>query len=155
MESEPLPPEDEEEEPRGRFNKRLLVGLGVVVLAAAYLLFLSLNAASALYLEVDQLTAPGNDVQGRRLRVAGTVAPDSVVRDGGGLQVQFTLRGQSTSIPVVYKGAVPDIFGEGVTVFAEGTYGGDGIFSADVLLARHPDTMQPLQEGDTKPPAEY
>lgn len=145
------PPFDEEEERGGRFNKRLLVGLAVVVLAAAYLIFLALDAAGAVYLETDEAVAAGQDVYGKRLRLGGRVDMQSVVREGDGLNVRFTLDGESSQIPVVYNGAVPDIFGEGITVFVEGKFADDGVFHANVLLARHPDTMEVLQPGDTLP----
>jgi cytochrome c-type biogenesis protein CcmE len=146
----PLPPEDDED--RGsRFNKRLLIGLLVVVLATAYLIFLSMDAASAVYMDVDELTAATDLEADRRLRVGGTVTPGSIVRGEDGLDVSFVVHGNEASVPVAYRGAPPDIFGDNAVVFVEGYYEQGGVFQADVLLTRHPDTMEPLPEGATAP----
>ena len=49
---------DEQNHPRrGRFNVRLLIGAGVVALVVAYLIFLSLDATAAAYMNVDELAA--------------------------------------------------------------------------------------------------
>ncbi len=144
-------PFDEQDAPRrGRFNVRLLLGAGVIALVVAYLIFLSLDAATAAYMNVDELAAAPDITEERRLRVGGTVTPGSIVR-GEDLLYEFEVRGDEAAIPVVYQGAPPDIFGDNAVVFIEGYYTPGGTFNADVLLTRHPDTMEPLPEGATAP----
>jgi cytochrome c-type biogenesis protein CcmE len=145
----PFPPEDEEER-GGRFNKRLLIGAAVVILATAYLMFLSLDAASAVYMDVDQVVAAG-DLGDRRVRVGGTVTPGSIQYGEDGLDIRFVVNGTEASMPVEYRGVPPDIFGDNATVFVEGYYAADGVFRADILLTRHPDTMEALPEGFSAP----
>ncbi|MCY4576771.1 MAG: cytochrome c maturation protein CcmE [Chloroflexi bacterium] len=135
---------------RGRFNVRLLMGAGVVALVVAYLIFLSLDAATAAYMNVDELAAAPDITDDRRLRVGGTVTAGSIVR-GEDLIYEFEVHGDEATIPVVYQGAPPDIFGDNAIVFVEGYYSPGGTFNADVLLTRHPDTMEPLPSGVTAP----
>lgn len=135
---------------RGRFNVRLLMGAGVVALVVAYLIFLSLDAATAAYMNVDELAAAPDITDERRLRVGGTVTAGSIVR-GEDLIFEFEVHGEEATIPVVYQGAPPDIFGDNAVVFVEGYYTPGGTFNADVLLTRHPDTMEPLPSGVTAP----
>ena len=71
------------------------------------------------------------------MRVAGVVQ-DDVKRSGGGLQVSFTEKDGTASIPVEYQGTLPDIFQPGITVVAEGRLGADGIFHARTILAKCP-----------------
>jgi cytochrome c-type biogenesis protein CcmE len=55
------------------------------------------------------------------------------------LVLRFTLNdviGSDVSLPVVYRGAVPDTFKVGNGVIVEGTYTADGIFEATAILAR-------------------
>src|SRR3977135_3803536 len=69
----------------------------------------------------------------------GVWAPrDDVQRSAGGLQVQFTEKDGTASIPVEYHGTLPDIFQPGITVVAEGRLGADGIFHARAVLAKCP-----------------
>ena len=141
----------DEEERGNRFNKRLLIGIGVIVLTTAYLIFLSLDAASAVYMNVDEF-AVSNLEDGRRLRLGGSVTPGSISYGEDGLEIAFTVHGTDASIPVSYYGVPPDIFGDNAVVFIEGYYSTEeSIFTADVLLTRHPDTMEALPEGLTAP----
>ncbi len=135
---------------RGRFNIRLLMGAGVIGLVVAYLIFLSLDAATAAYMNVDELAASQDITDDRRLRVGGTVTAGSIMR-GDGLLFEFEVHGEESTIPVSYRGAPPDIFGDNAVVFVEGYYTPGGTFNADLLLTRHPDTMEPLPAGATAP----
>ena len=136
-----------------RFNRRILIGVAVVVLMTAYLIFRSLDAASAVYMEVDEFVAGQQELGDRRIRVGGVVMPGTIERTGDGLDVQFSVRGEKTtaSMPVHYRGVPPDIFGPNATVFVEGRQATDGIFRADVLLTRHPDTMEVLEDSAVPP----
>jgi cytochrome c-type biogenesis protein CcmE len=109
--------------------------LGVVVAACVgYLVYTASGGSSEYYLTVSELRshAPSGDV-----RVAGVVQND-VQRSDGGLQVQFTEKDGTASIPVVYRGTLPDIFQPGITVVAEGRLGADGVFHARNVLAKCP-----------------
>lgn len=142
--------EEQDHSRRGRFNVRLLIGAGVVALVVAYLIFLSLDAATAAYMNVDELAVAPDITDDRRLRIGGTVTAGSIVR-GEDLIYEFEVHGEEATIPVVYQGAPPDIFGDNAVVFVEGYYTPGGTFNADVLLTRHPDTMEPLPTGATAP----
>ena len=109
--------------------------LGVVVAACVgYLVYSASGGSSEYYLTVSELrsNASSGDV-----RVAGVVQND-VLRSGGGLQVSFTEKDGTASMPVEYHGTLPDIFQPGITVVAEGRLGADGIFHARNVLAKCP-----------------
>jgi cytochrome c-type biogenesis protein CcmE len=109
--------------------------LGVVVAACVgYLVYSASGGSSEYYLTVSELRsrATSGDV-----RVAGVVQND-VQRSEGGLQVQFTEKDGTASMPVEYHGTLPDIFRPGITVVAEGRLGADGIFHARSVLAKCP-----------------
>ena len=46
-------------------------------------------------------------------------------------------------MPVVFAGALPDLFREGQGVVANGRLGADGIFRASEVLARHDENYMP------------
>ena len=47
------------------------------------------------------------------------------------------------SIPVVYKGILPDLFKEGKGVVTQGQLGADGVFHASQVLAKHDENYMP------------
>jgi len=111
-------------------------GLPAAVVAACvgYLIYSASGGSTEYYLTVSELraNAPAGDV-----RVAGVVQ-DDVTRTDGGLHVTFTENDGMASMPVDYKGTLPDIFKPGITVVVEGTLGDDGVFRARTLLAKCP-----------------
>lgn len=109
--------------------------LGVVVAACVgYLVYSASGGSAEYYLTVSELKSqpPTGDV-----RVAGVVQND-IKRSDGGLQVSFTEKDGTASMPVEYRGTLPDIFQPGITVVAEGRLGADGIFHARNVLAKCP-----------------
>jgi cytochrome c-type biogenesis protein CcmE len=107
--------------------------LGVVVAACVgYLVYSASGGSSEYYLTVSELRSQPSSGD---VRVAGVVQ-DDVKRSE--LQVSFTEKDGTASIPVEYRGTLPDIFQPGITVVAEGRLGADGIFHARNILAKCP-----------------
>ena len=108
--------------------------VAVVAACVGYLIYSASGGSTEYYLTVSELraNAPAGDV-----RVAGVVQ-DDVTRTDGGLHVTFTENDGTASMPVDYKGTLPDIFKPGITVVVEGTLGDDGVFRARTLLAKCP-----------------
>jgi cytochrome c-type biogenesis protein CcmE len=84
---------------------------------------------------------------GRNFRVGGLVEKGTVKRDNDGLTVRFTVTDTANSVPVVYKGILPDLFKEGRGCVAQGKVGADGVFYADSVLAKHDENYMPPQAG--------
>lgn len=76
-----------------------------------------------------------------RIRIGGLVEEGSVAHNGD--VVTFRITDLSRELPVTYRGALPDLFREGQGVVAEGTLGGDGVFVATQVLAKHDETYMP------------
>src|SRR6266478_9493729 len=71
---------------------------------------------------------------GRTFRIGGLVEDGSLQRGADGLTIRFKVTDTATSIPVVYKGILPDLFKEGRGCVAQGKVGADGVFYADSIL---------------------
>jgi cytochrome c-type biogenesis protein CcmE len=69
------------------------------------------------------------------------VVPGSVKREG--VEVRFVVTDTARSMPVVYRGQLPDLFREGKGVVAQGQLGADGIFTAREVLAKHDENYMP------------
>lgn len=75
-------------------------------------------------------------------RVGGIVTPGSVQRLEDGIQVQFTVTDTAQTIPVVYRGSLPDLFKEGQGIVAQGQWQ-EQRFQAHEVLAKHDENYMP------------
>ncbi len=82
---------------------------------------------------------------GERFRLGGLVEEGSVVRDGGA--VRFVVTDGGASVPVTFRGLLPDLFREGQGVIATGSLD-SGTFAASEVLARHDESYMPKEVAD-------
>lgn len=119
-----------------------LVGLGV----AAGLVLSAFQNNLVFFFSPTQVAAKQAPV-GRTFRVGGLVEKGTLQRDNDGLTARFTITDTAKTIPVVYKGILPDLFKEGRGCVAQGHVGSDGVFYADQVLAKHDENYMPPQAG--------
>ena len=130
-------------------QKRLLF-IVIAVAALGLAVGLVLNALDknvSLYFTPTQVfnnEAP----QGRSFRIGGLVEEGSVKRGADGLTVNFVITDKHKSIPVVYKGILPDLFKEGKGVVAQGKIESDGVMHAEEVLAKHDENYMPPEAKD-------
>jgi cytochrome c-type biogenesis protein CcmE len=79
----------------------------------------------------------------KTFRIGGLVENGSLKRDTDGLTIRFTVTDTANTIPVVYKGILPDLFKEGRGCVAQGRVGSDGVFYADQIMAKHDENYMP------------
>lgn len=89
--------------------------------------------------EVAAQTAP----LARSFRLGGLVVPGSIRREADGMTVRFTITDTARSVPVTYRGMLPDLFREGKGVVAKGRLEADGVFRASEVLAKHDENYMP------------
>jgi cytochrome c-type biogenesis protein CcmE len=123
-------------------NAKLLVAAGTIALAVGFLVFNALGSSMAYFQTVGELRASGKDLSGEKIRVGGDVVPGSVQHVALTDELTFTITDGTDTLPVAYKGVVPDIFSEHVEVVAEGTVGPDGVMVADKLLTKCPSRFE-------------
>ncbi|MCH7943814.1 MAG: cytochrome c maturation protein CcmE [Proteobacteria bacterium] len=81
--------------------------------------------------------------EGRRFRLGGLVEEGSVKRLADGLTVEFIVTDLVATVPVTYRGPLPDLFREGQGVVTEGKMAAGGLFIADSVLAKHDENYMP------------
>lgn len=118
----------------------ILVAVAVLGLAAILMLFALRDSVVFFYSPSD--IAEKNVTPGERIRLGGLVEEGSVKR-GEGTSVQFVVTDTLKTVPVSYKGVLPDLFREGQGVVAEGVLGPDGQLAADSVLAKHDENYMP------------
>ena len=79
----------------------------------------------------------------KTFRIGGLVENGSLKREHDGLTIRFTVTDTANTIPVVYKGIMPDLFKEGRGCVAQGRIGSDGVFYADQIMAKHDENYMP------------
>ena len=123
-------------------HKRLFAivgGLAALGIAAA-LVLVAFQENLVFFFTPSQVVAKEAPV-GRTFRIGGMVEKGSVKREG--VEVRFVVTDTAKSIPVLYQGALPDLFREGKGVVAQGQLGADGIFRAREVLAKHDENYMP------------
>jgi cytochrome c-type biogenesis protein CcmE len=126
-------------------RKRLFLLLLTGALLAAALAFVlrAFNSNLALYVTPGQLAA-GDARTTNGLRVGGLVQPGSLQRAADStLEVRFTLTDGGHSVPVVYRGVLPDLFSEGKGAIAQGKLDASGTLMASEVLAKHDENYMP------------
>ena len=111
------------------------------MLAIATALVLSAFQENLVFFFTPSDVAAQKAPQGRLFRIGGMVEQGSVQRDG--VEVRFVVTDTAKTIPVVYRGPLPDLFREGKGVVAQGTLGADGVFTAREVLAKHDENYMP------------
>jgi cytochrome c-type biogenesis protein CcmE len=129
--------------PRHRRLAMVLGGIAVLGIAAA-LVFSALNQNLVFFFTPSQVAA-NEAPTGRTFRIGGLVEERSVKRQPDGHTVHFVVTDTAQSIPVVYKGLLPDLFREGKGVVTQGTLGSDGTFHATEVLAKHDENYMPVE----------
>ena len=125
-----------------RKRRRLwIVVISLLLLSAATALILTAFRDSIVFFYTPTELAEKPVAPGRPLRIGGLVEDGSVTRTGD--VIHFRVTDMKSTLPVVYKGILPDLFREGQGVVAEGTLGTDGTFQARQVLAKHDENYMP------------
>ena len=131
-----------------RAKRFIWVAVGVATIAVAVALVLRAFNSNLVFFftptEVSQNKAPKD----RTFRIGGLVTEGSVQRKSDGLTVAFLVTDTMQSIPVRYTGILPDLFKEGKGVVAQGKIGGDGVFTASEVLAKHDENYMPPEAAE-------
>jgi cytochrome c-type biogenesis protein CcmE len=122
---------------------RLALALSIAALLAVFLLYTSIAGGGTPSLRPSQLLANGHG--GKRVTLSGKVigVPAGNPQENG---LHFRLRDVkgTASIPVVYKGAVPDLFRSGRDISIDGRFR-NGVFVGvrDTLVTKCPSKYTP------------
>ena len=126
-----------------RHKRMAAIGLGVAALGIAVALVLMAFQKNLVFFFTPSQVVANEAPQGRTFRIGGMVEKGSVRRQADGVTVQFTVTDTAKSLPVTYRGQLPDLFREGKGVVAQGQLGADGVFRANEVLAKHDENYMP------------
>ena len=120
-----------------RQQRMLAVGLAALGLLVATALTLQAFKDNLMFFVGVSEVVAGEYPHDRNFRVGGLVVDGSIEREEDSLTVRFLVTDLRCEIPVEYTGVLPDLFSENQGVVAHGRMGGEGVFIADEVLAKH------------------
>ena len=126
--------------PGKRSPVRLIVALSVAAVLAVFLLYTSIAGGGTPVLRPSQVAGH----EGRVSLMGQVVGTKSGDAHAGGLRFRLRDVKGTTTVPVVYKGSVPDLFKTGRDVVVDGRLR-NGVFIAvpDTLVTKCPSKYQP------------
>lgn len=128
---------------KSRHKKLLVIVLALAGIGIAAALILNAFQSNLVFFFSPTQVKNGEAPIDRAFRIGGLVETGSVQREADGLTVRFVVTDTAQSMPVLYKGILPDLFKEGKGVVAEGKLGGNGLFTATQVLAKHDENYMP------------
>jgi cytochrome c-type biogenesis protein CcmE len=146
-----------------RHRRFAMIAAGVAVLGIAVALVLNAFQSNLVFFFSPSQIAANEAPVDRTFRLGGMVEKGSLKRLPDGLTVQFVVTDTAKTIPVEYKGILPDLFREGKGVVAQGKLDAGGVFRAQEVLAKHDENYMPpeaadaiakAQKGELPPPME-
>ena len=129
-----------------RHKRIAAIVIGVAALGSVTALVLMAFQENLVFFFTPTEVAANKAPQGRTFRIGGMVEKGSVKREG--VDVRFVVTDTAKTLPVVYKGPLPDLFREGKGVVAQGQLGADGVFRASEVLAKHDENYMPPEAAE-------
>jgi cytochrome c-type biogenesis protein CcmE len=112
------------------------IGIGVIIVAMGFLAWLGYGESKTYYHTIAEIQTLQGRALKQRMRVGGTVAPNSIRRYSG--RVDFVLEGEGKKLPVSYIGSdpLPDTFVDKSQALVEGSPDSEGRFVAEHVQAK-------------------
>jgi cytochrome c-type biogenesis protein CcmE len=133
-------------DPQRKRKIRLVVALSVAVLLAVALIYTSFSASTEAKEPSQLLSAtPGTSYE-----MTGKVVEGSIQRDGNGIAFRVVDRdGKGQSLPVTYRGTVPDPFRGGREIVLTGAIESSGVFvgEPETLITKCPSKFTTNPDG--------
>ena len=128
-----------------RKNKRLsMISAAFLALCAATALILAAFDDNIVFFYSPTEIIKNKLQVNQRLRLGGLVEEGSVQRAQGSPIVTFNVTDLITTVPITFKGILPDLFREGQGIVAEGNFR-EGKFIATEVLAKHDENYMPKE----------
>ena len=126
-------------------KKRYLFGGVILVIATAYLIYLSFGSSASYYVTVSEFFDKGTELYDTNVRVAGKIADKSIDWNAEDLELNFTIAEGGETMAIIYHGAKPSAFKVGSNILVEGQYHSDGIFRASQLILKCPSKYESIE----------
>ena len=138
-----------------RHRRLVYVALGLVLVGVTVALVLNAFRSNLVFFYSPTQVADKEAPVNKTFRLGGLVEQGSLRRLSDGVTVTFVVTDTGKSIPVRYKGILPDLFKQGKGVVAQGRLEPDGVFHATEVLAKHDENYMPPEAADAIAKAQH
>ena len=138
-----------------RHRRLVFVVLGLALLGATAALVLNAFRSNLVFFYSPTQVADKEAPVNKTFRLGGLVEQGSLKRLADGVTVSFVVTDTGKSIPVRYKGILPDLFKQGKGVVAQGRLAPDGVFHASEVLAKHDENYMPPEAAEAIAKAQH
>ena len=102
---------------------KIVIAVGIFIMAMIYLGFNAFQGASSYYLTIEELIERGSEAYDKNVRINGNLVPASFKRQEDATLLEFSITDGQNSIYAKYQGVVPDLFfNEHSEILLEGKY---------------------------------
>jgi len=123
-------------------QKRFVIAALIVVAAVGALIYIGVRGSSVYYMTLAELKAQTDTAYGDKIRLGATVVDGSIQSGADGV-TRFVVTDGTNTLPVSYRGGLPDTFKDGAGVVLQGRLTSSGTFEASSLLAKCPSKYEP------------
>ncbi|HEY2772941.1 MAG TPA: cytochrome c maturation protein CcmE [Candidatus Binatia bacterium] len=132
---------------------KFLVGIAIIVGTVGFLVWTAVDQTKMYMITVSEFLGSGNAYANSTVRIAGKVAPGSMVWNAEKRELLFTMvdmAGIPGEVKVHFAGLLPDMFAEDRNVVVEGPFSDATPFEARAVLTSCPSKYQ-AKDGGTAP----
>lgn len=126
-----------------RHKRFIAIAAALTALGGATALVLNAFQSNLVFFFSPSQIASKEAPIGKSFRLGGLVQTGTVAREPDGVTVRFAVTDIAHTVPVVYRGILPDLFREGKGVVAQGRLDAGGVFRAEQVLAKHDENYMP------------
>ena len=122
---------------------KIVIAVGIFIIAMIYLGFNAFQGASSYYLTIEELIDRGSEAYDKNVRINGNLVPASFKRQEDATLLEISITDGQNSIYAKYQGVVPDLFfNEHSEILLEGKYSPSGVFNAHSIIVKCPSKYQ-------------
>ena len=129
------------------------VGIGVIVVALAFLAWLGYGESKTYYHTIAEYQALTGSARNHRMRLSGTVAAGSNHHSSGRVNYVHEEQGKTLAVSYVGSDPLPDTFVDKSQSLVEGRPAADGTFVAEHVQAKCASKYEAAPGGDRPAPA--
>ncbi|MBI2853163.1 MAG: cytochrome c maturation protein CcmE [Chloroflexi bacterium] len=127
-----------------RKKRKFVIAGAIIFLAIGYLGITGYQNAKTFDYTVSEFQKADEAIRTQMVKVSGEVVPGTVQQTPGDFTLKFTVAEGGTSLPVVYRGDVPDTFKPGGAIVIVGKLNSIGVFEAKTLMPKCPTRYVPV-----------
>ena len=123
-----------------------LSSIFLILILSVFLILKSLEENVVYFISPSEIKSLNEIDNNKKIRVGGMVKKNSIQMSQNTLN--FVITDFKNEINVIYSGAIPNLFGEGKGVVAEGFLNDRSYLKAKKILAKHDENYMPPEDAE-------